>query len=579
MPDDAQLLRCYAEEKSEAAFAALVRRYLDLVYSAALRQVGGDAHRAHDVTQIVFTTLARKAPALTGHPVLAGWLYTATQHAAAKAMRTEWRRQVREQEAHAMQEIFSPTAPEVDWARVRPVLDRAMGELNDRDREAILLRFFAQRPFAEIGSALELSEDAARMRVERALAKLHGLLARRGVTSTAAALGAVLANQAVVAAPAGLLASVTSTAFTGTAAAEALGFLNFMSTTKLVIAGASLIALLAIGTGLFEAKRAGAFATALETTQRERDSLRTSLARAEKTARQSDENLGTLQKELDDLHARVATAPIPPKPAALPDARALSAMTASPLEYVLEHPEKRSAYIEQEVLRAKARFDRFFRQTQLTPEQQDQFVKNLREFAEQKLDFMGAIRTYGYNPDNLPADSGSVAQMGRLEKQIPIDLQTNMRTLLGDAGFQQYQQYTRTLPLHNTIDEVASRLYDTAAPLTAAQAEQLTQIMRQTPFRTPIPGFQGNTAAGTFVSVGTYNGAKTQLNLQGGSTLTDWHEPVSDAAVAQAAAVLSPAQLAALRQVQEQQIAQLLAAPSGPDVPKPGPGLAPVAGK
>src|SRR3954466_8724330 len=104
---DPELLRHYAEEKSEVAFGTLVDRYVDLVYSAALRQVGGDAHRARDVAQLVFTVLARKATTLTRHPVLAGWLYVSTHHAATKIMRTERRRHAREQEAHAMNEILS----------------------------------------------------------------------------------------------------------------------------------------------------------------------------------------------------------------------------------------------------------------------------------------------------------------------------------------------------------------------------------------------------------------------------------------------------------------------------------------
>src|SRR5437868_1335260 len=117
MLNDAELLQRYAEERSEAAFTELVGRYFDLVYSAALRQVGGDAHRAHDVAQVVFTTLARKAGSLTRHPVLAGWLYTATQHAAAKTIRTETRRRARELEAHVMQEILSSDKSSIDWAR------------------------------------------------------------------------------------------------------------------------------------------------------------------------------------------------------------------------------------------------------------------------------------------------------------------------------------------------------------------------------------------------------------------------------------------------------------------------------
>lgn len=230
---DAELLRRYAAEKSEEAFAGLVRRHLDLVYSAALRQTGGDGHRAQDVAQIVFTTLARKAGALTRHPMLAGWLYTATQHAAAKTMRTEWRRRAREQEAHRMQEILSSEESSTDWDRVRPVLDEAMRDLNERDREAVLLRFFARQPFAGIGTALNLSEDAARMRVERALEKLHGLLARRGVTSTSAALAVVLANQGTLAAPAGLALSVTGTALAAGAGGGATAtFLTFMGINK-----------------------------------------------------------------------------------------------------------------------------------------------------------------------------------------------------------------------------------------------------------------------------------------------------------------------------------------------------------
>lgn len=267
MLTDAELLRRYAEEKSEAAFTELVRRYVDLVYSAALRQLGGDAHRAEDVAQIVFTTLARKARLLTRHPVLAGWLYTATQHAAAKAIRSEVRRHAREQEAHAMQlppENPTPAAP--DWGRIRPVLDDAMRELGEHDREAVLLRFFARRPFAEIGAALNLSEDAARMRVARALDKLHALLAKRGITSTSAALGVALTNEVAIAAPAGLAASVSSAALTGAAAAgvgSLAAALYLMSASKVTLSIAAAGAL-AVGFAVHQSGQASAAAMEVE---------------------------------------------------------------------------------------------------------------------------------------------------------------------------------------------------------------------------------------------------------------------------------------------------------------------------
>ncbi len=141
MSEDAELLRRYAEDRSEEAFAELVRRHLNLVYFAALRQVGGDAHRAKDVTQVVFTDLARKAAALSRHAVLTGWLYTSTHYAAAKAVRTEQRRQTHEQEAQTMNEILQDATPATDWDRLRPVLDDVMLQLNEPDREAVLLRF------------------------------------------------------------------------------------------------------------------------------------------------------------------------------------------------------------------------------------------------------------------------------------------------------------------------------------------------------------------------------------------------------------------------------------------------------
>jgi RNA polymerase sigma factor (sigma-70 family) len=565
--EDGALLERYARDRDEAAFAEIVGRHLNFVYAAALRQVGGDAQFAQDVAQIVFTDLARKAGALINHPVITGWLFTSTRFAAANLVRRERLRQARETQAHVMQEVLTPDNAAARWEDVRAVLDDSLAELKPADRDAVLLRFFEQRPFAAVGVALNLSEDAARMRVDRALERLRSLLARRGVTSTAAALATAFASQSTVAAPTGLLASVTSAALAGAGpsgvATGAIGVLKFMSTTKITVAATGIVALLALGTMVYEARVARTTAMTLAATTAERDRLQASVARAEKSARRADEELAAARAEADALRATAA------KPAAA--AVAGSATAAGPgtigpgtgaVDYALDHPEARAAFVDHEVLRAKARFDRFFKQAHLSPEQQEQFLKNLREFAEGKLDFMGAIRTYGYNAENLPADPTTVAQMGRLEKQIPANLQASMRALLGDDGFKEYQQYSNRLPLRNVVDEVAGQLYDTDTPLTAAQAEQLVDILKQNPFRTPIQSFKGNTVAGTFIPLPVYNGAKTQLNFQGGSTLTDWQEPVADIAMTHAASVLSPPQLAALRQVQERQAARLLATPA-----------------
>jgi len=243
MIEDAELLRRHVEEHAEEAFAEVVRRHLDFVYSCALRQVNGDAHLARDVAQLVFTDLARKASDLRGRRVLSGWLFVSTRFTAAKLIRTERRRQAREVEAQEMENLSENSGNAREWDRIRPVLDAAIAELNETDRAAILLRFFEGRGFAEIGQRLQASENTARMRVERALDKLHGLLARRGVTSTAGALAAALANQAIVAAPSGLAVTITSTALSASAGAgAATAAFTFMSMTKLQLGIASAVA-------------------------------------------------------------------------------------------------------------------------------------------------------------------------------------------------------------------------------------------------------------------------------------------------------------------------------------------------
>src|SRR5262249_50281485 len=156
----------YADENSQEAFAELVQRHLGVVYHAALRQTGGDAHRAQDVAQIVFTDLARKARAVAQRPGLVAWLYTSVRYATAHLARTDRRRQAREQKVYVMNELLGEDLPASEWEQVRPVIDDVLHALNEREREAVLLRFFEGASFAALGAKLATSEDAARMRVE-----------------------------------------------------------------------------------------------------------------------------------------------------------------------------------------------------------------------------------------------------------------------------------------------------------------------------------------------------------------------------------------------------------------------------
>jgi RNA polymerase sigma factor (sigma-70 family) len=199
--DDRALLRQYAENNSDEAFAALVTHHVSLVYSVALRQVG-NPHHAEEITQAVFIILARKAAALRHDKALSSWLFQATRLTAHNFVRSESRRHRREEEAY-MQSVLDEAGTEV-WPKIAPFLDDAVANLREKDRRAILLRFYEGRNLREVGAVLGASEDAAEKRVNRALEKLRHIFAKRGVSSTTAIIAETISAHSVQAAPVAL---------------------------------------------------------------------------------------------------------------------------------------------------------------------------------------------------------------------------------------------------------------------------------------------------------------------------------------------------------------------------------------
>ena len=212
MKTDVELLQEYLVSKSESAFTELVQRHFALVYCVASRRLRGDAHLAEDVAQSVFNDLARKAHTLRDRATLGGWLYLSANAASAAVIRREGRRMARETTFHDMQTTLSPENDHPNWTQLRPVIDDAIIALREEDREAVVLRFFEQRSFADIGATLCVTEEAARKRVHRALEKLRETLQQRGVTSTGAALGIALAALGTVSSPTALSAKVAANA-------------------------------------------------------------------------------------------------------------------------------------------------------------------------------------------------------------------------------------------------------------------------------------------------------------------------------------------------------------------------------
>jgi RNA polymerase sigma factor (sigma-70 family) len=250
---DMELLRDYDRQGSETAFAALVQRHVNLVYSVAFRHVGIAAH-AEEITQAVFVILARKSASLRPDTILEGWLHETTRLTALSFLRRERRRQFREQEAY-MQSTLQETNDVSTWNQLAPLLDEAVSRLGKKDRDAVMLRFFKDKNLREVAAALNVNEAAAQRRVHRAVEKLRGFFTKRGIVLPAAVLTTAISANSVQAAPEMLAKAVTATAIAkgATASASTLtlikGALKIMAWSKTktaIVVGA--VAILATGT-------------------------------------------------------------------------------------------------------------------------------------------------------------------------------------------------------------------------------------------------------------------------------------------------------------------------------------------
>lgn len=261
---DFQLLARYAHERADDAFAELVRRHLPLVYSAALRQVQSP-ELAQDVAQTVFLDLARNASKLPASTIIPAWLHQVARRAAIDVVRSEHRRQTRERIAQQLSEMNSSST---EWSEIEPLLDDAVQSLDDDDRNAILLRYFANKSLREIGETLGASENAAQKRLTRAIDRLTQFFTRRGIRVSSAALITALSANAVQAVPAGLSVAIATvvaesavTATAGAAAAATTGILT-MSTIKTTAIAVTLI--VAVSTGIYQAHHASELKSELD---------------------------------------------------------------------------------------------------------------------------------------------------------------------------------------------------------------------------------------------------------------------------------------------------------------------------
>jgi RNA polymerase sigma factor (sigma-70 family) len=442
MTDDAQLLRHYAERNSQPAFAELVRRHVGWIYQASLRRTGERHDLAQDVVQQVFLALARHAGAVARHESVAGWLYITTRYAASHVLRAESRRRKYESAAGSMNDPEQPSAAD-HWAEIRPLLDEALDRLPGRDRDALLQRFFEGMSVSEMAAMLGIGEDGVRKRLDRALDKLRASFDRRGISSTAAALGALLGSHASAAVPPAVQALAANAPWSAAAAQPALtlGVIHLMNTTKAGLIGAGLMGIAAVSSLTFAIREVRA--------QQAADAALVEMTRRVAVAEVRPRNVNAMDSPAPANPISRAALPVPPTPR---DQR-----RADGEAFLRQHPEVRGMLAAQFRAQVARNHTLFYRKARLTPAQIETFEARV---VAQWLD------TLEVTPSGLNA--------GKLD--LPA---RELAAIFGADGFRQWQEFERERVSDYFVRNVALSIKNAAEPLTAVQLVQIMSSVSQ----------------------------------------------------------------------------------------------------
>src|SRR5208282_3646478 len=308
--------------------------------------------------------------------------------------RTEQRRQAREQEANMMNQLLHDDTPPADWNRLRPVIEDAMHELDDEDRHAVLLRYFQNKSHHEVGAALNLTENAARMRVDRALDKLRGKLARHGITTTATALSAVVAANAVQAAPAGFAATISAAAIAGSAVQTSTLIVAtktiVMTTLQKTIVTAALAA--AVGTGIYAVHQSSRLHDQIQSLQQQEAPLTAQIRQLEQERDQASSQLAALREENARLKSGSNTAELLKLRGQVGTLRQQAANQAksnqptSGLDKIMSDPAMKEYLRHAQMEKIRSMYADLFKELKLTPEQTDQFLQIMSDMASKSME-------------------------------------------------------------------------------------------------------------------------------------------------------------------------------------------------
>jgi RNA polymerase sigma factor (sigma-70 family) len=475
MTSDLDLLRRFARENAQDAFAEIVRRHLNLVYSAALRQVRSP-QLAEEVAQSVFADLAREAGKLKPDTNLTAWLYSVTRRTAIDAIRKESRRQLREQTAVEMNNM---NATANDWTHIEPLLDDAMAALDETDRRTVLLRYFENKNLRAVGEALGASEDAAQKRLSRAVERLREFFSKRNVTIGASGLAVLISANAVQSAPIGLAATISAAAvLAGTAihtstviaATKAIAMTTIQKT--LITATLAVVA----GAGIYEAHQAAQLQNQIQTLQQQQTSSTEQLRQLQRERDDATNRLTALIAENEQLKASkkaVELLKLRGEVGALRQSLANMAATNRPsagLSALMSDPAMKE-YIHQKQLKAiKERYAPLVQQLNLTTEDAEKFTQLVGDALLNGTDLASSL-TQG---------DGDRIQTLKAMADTRTEMQNQLQALLGEAGYAQYTQFNQAMPAQTTVKLLNQQLGDNG--LNDDQSVHLAQIVAAEPY-------------------------------------------------------------------------------------------------
>ena len=462
--DDTELLREYALRHSETAFATLVSRHLDMVYATAFRHVGNH-HQAQEIAQVVFIILARKARSLGPKTVLAGWLFQTARLTAANHMRAEIRRARREQEAYIQSNPGEDSSEA--WRQIIPLLNELVGSLREKERDAIVLRFLQGKEYKEVAAAMGGTEAAAQMRVSRALEKLRGMFAKRGVTVTAVALGGMISACGTQAAPLGMAAKVAAAAaqsasLTASTLSLVKGTMNVMAWTKARLAvGAGVVALIA---AQYHANSVQA--RNLATAQESLSTAKSEFAAQEAKIADLDQDTASIlqtrisqQEELKKLRARRMAERSTPN----------SSSAVTLLSAKLQDPASKEALRQGLADAARFRLAPLLEALKLEPPESDKLIQINTDWGLRNLETVAAVAE-----GRMTANAAVQA-----EAEAGRDGTNQIQLLLGETGLAKFVECEQTFPARALVQQFDKQLG--VFPLNAFQQSALSQLILAEP--------------------------------------------------------------------------------------------------